>query len=288
MSASNATPITGVVTVSYRSEAVLGTLIDSVAGATSTIYAGIVADNHPDRSIRVIAETAGWGYLPLGNPGYGAAINAAVAALPASVEWIVVTNPDVEFRSGAIDSLISVANTHDRAGAVGPKILEVDGTVYPSARAIPSLRMGVGHALFSRIWPSNPWTARYLRPTSFSPGNPSEVGWLSGACLLLKRSTFERLGGFDESYFMYFEDVDLGVRLGKAGFVSVYDPDAVIVHLQGHSTGTESIQMIDAHHRSARLFIQRKYSGPLLAPVRLILDLGLRVRARVDRRLRAR
>jgi N-acetylglucosaminyl-diphospho-decaprenol L-rhamnosyltransferase len=80
---------------------------------------------------------------------------------------------------------------------------------------------------------------------------------------------------------MYFEDVDLGFRLGKQGFRNVYDPGAEVTHAGAHATGRDGAAMIRAHHVSARLFLSRKYPGPLLWPIRVVLAIGLRIRSDV-------
>src|SRR5659263_451997 len=92
---------------------------------------------------------------------------------------------------------------------------------HPAARELPSLTQGAGHALFGRIWPGNPWTRAYQRRQQ-QAGTERAAGWLSGACLVLRREAFEAVGGFDPSYFMFFEDLDLGERLGRAGWSNVY------------------------------------------------------------------
>ena len=97
--------------------------------------------------------------------------------------------------------------------------------------------------------------------------------------MLVRRTLFEQLQGFDSGYFMYFEDVDLGYRLGKAGYRNVYEPGAHAVHAGAHSTGGESARMIRAHHDSARRFIDRKYAGWWLWPVRVVVRTGLAVRS---------
>src|SRR6185437_7241830 len=103
---------------------------------------------------------------------------------------------------------------------LGPAILSPDGTLYPSARQLPSLGRGIGHALCGWWWPSNPWTAAYRRER----GVPTErlAGWLSGSCMLVRREAFDAVGGFDPAYFMYFEDLDLCERIGRAGWQNVY------------------------------------------------------------------
>lgn len=269
-----------VVTVSYGSGAVLGPWFESLARASATRPTVIVADNRPDDDVAELARAHGARHLALPeNPGYGGAVNAAVADLPPTIRWILVSNPDVAFEPGSIDALRRAGDADPSIGSVGPAILNDDGSLYPSARPVPSLRVGTGHALFSGIWANNPWSRAY-RSVSADPGSPRDVGWLSGSCLLVRRSAFEAIGGFDPGYFMYFEDVDLGYRLGTHGYRNRYEPSARIVHHGAHSTsGGESERMIRAHHESARRFVATKYRGALLAPVRLALAIGLRARA---------
>lgn len=276
------TPRIGVVTVAYRSDDVLPAFLASVAAASAEPVAVVVADNAPDTGgARAAAEAAGAGYVALpANPGYGAAMNAGGATLPASVEWVLIANPDVVLAPGSLDTLRDAAEADGQIAAVGPAVLNPDGSVYPSARAIPSVRTGIGHALFANLWQDNPWTRRYKLETDEAPV-ARDAGWLSGSCLLVRRRVFDELGGFDEGYFMYFEDVDLGYRLGRAGYRNRYEPTATVTHLGAHSTSAESERMIRAHHDSARRFLGRKYAGWYLWPVRATLAVGLALRSRV-------
>lgn len=279
-------PGVAVVTVSYGSAAVLASFLDSVPTASTLRLLTVIADNRPegDPEVRHLAESHEVGYLAVGrNAGYGGAVNAAVATLPPSVEWIVVSNPDIVLAPGAIDAMRATATVDTGVGAVGPAIRTSDGKLYPSARAVPSLRTGIGHALFSNLWPTNPWTRAYHRDAAALAGR-HDAGWLSGACLLVRRSAFEELGGFDEDYFMYFEDVDLGYRLGRAGYRNVYEPTAVVTHVGAHSTSADSGAMVRAHHDSARRFIGKKYRGWWLWPVRAVLTVGLALRSAVVKR----
>ena len=107
------------------------------------------------------------------------------------------------------------------------------------------------------------------------------MGWLSVSFFLVSRKAFEEVGGFDEGYFMFFEDVDLCFRLKQAGYRSVYVPAASITHLGAHSTSAHMRSMVIAHHKSAEKFLSKLYAGPLYAPLRAVLRAGLRVRARL-------
>lgn len=285
MSSRSETPAcrVGVVTVVYRSDDVLPGLLDSLSAAAGEHYALAIADNLPAEGAlaRRLARDHGGAYVPLpSNPGYGAAINAAVAALPDSVTWIVVSNPDVVYRPDSIAELVRVAETDDTIGATGPAVENSDGTIYPSARSIPSLRTGIGHALLGSIWTKNPWTTAY-RNGRAATGERRDVGWLSGSCFVVRRSAFDAVGGFDEKYFMYFEDVDLGYRLGKAGYRSVYVPTARALHTGAHSTDGDSARMARAHHDSAKRFLTTKYRGWYLWPLRAMLSIGLDARSAI-------
>ncbi|WP_150306939.1 glycosyltransferase family 2 protein [Planctomonas psychrotolerans] len=274
-----------IVTVSYNSGRYLAEFLASTYAASTGSTRVVVADNasRDEAEARRITEAAGAIFLPMGsNRGYGYAVNRAVETLPPAVEWVLISNPDVVLEPGSVDELLRVGAAEPTVGAVGPAIQEPDGEYYPSARQLPSLRNGLGHALFANIWPSNPWTRRYRREGQHDAVR--STGWLSGACVLVRRSLFDALGGFDEEYFMYFEDVDLGFRITRAGYRNLYQPAARVMHVGAHATRESSDQMRRAHHRSAYRFLALKYSGWYLAPLRWVLGIGLGVRSRLPRR----
>lgn len=272
-------PVVAVATVSFGSGDVLEGFLESVPASSADPLLVVVADNGTnDPTVAKLTAASSAHYLPLDrNLGYGGAMNEAIRSLPSDVQWVLVSNPDVVLTAGAIDALVAAGNSDSRIGAVGPAIM-TDGEVYPSARAVPSLRTGIGHALFANIWRGNPWTRAYRRDSSSDPVR-RDAGWLSGACVLVRRSAFNALGGFDVGYFMYFEDVDLGHRLGKAGYRNVYEPAAIVMHSGAHATSDHSAWMIAVHHQSARRFLTRKYSGWYLWPVRVALVIGLDLRS---------
>ena len=280
----NIDPTVAIVTVSYNSGRYLADFLDSTLKASEhpeTVIV-LVADNSSADESEARAETEKHGaiFLPVGgNRGYGSAVNHAARHMPDSVRWLLISNPDVVLTPGVVDTLVLTAEQDAEIGAVGPVVREVDGEVYPSARRIPSLRTGLGHALFANVWPDNPWTRSYHRDGETSVRRTT--GWLSGACLLVRREVFDELEGFDESFFMYFEDVDLGWRLGRLGYTNVLEPAAQVVHVGAHSTQSSSSAMRRAHHRSAYRFLAKKYPGVVLSPLRLALRVGLAVRARV-------
>ncbi|MDB6425758.1 glycosyltransferase family 2 protein [Curtobacterium sp. 20TX0008] len=273
-----------IVTVSYESGDVLPAFLASTAAASTRDVEVVVADNDSSTAdaLRRVTESAGARFVAVGaNLGYGAAVNRAVASLDPDVRWVLVSNPDVVLAPGALDRLVATAETDRAIGAVGPRLLEPDGAVYPSARLVPSLRTGLGHAVFANVWQGNPWTKRYRQDGDHTVRR--DAGWLSGACVLVRHDVFERLGGFDEAYFMYFEDVDLGWRIGRLGLRNVYEPEAIATHVGGTATRGSSDRMRRAHHESAYRFLAGKYAAWWLWPLRAVLRLALAVRARATR-----
>jgi N-acetylglucosaminyl-diphospho-decaprenol L-rhamnosyltransferase len=217
-----------------------------------------------------------------GNLGYGTAVNRAMARLAeegGADEWVVIANPDVQWGPGSIDALLDAAARWPRAATLGPLIRNPDGAVYPSARHLPSLIRGGMHAVVGPVWRGNPWSTAYRQERLEPTERP--VGWLSGSCLLVRRAAFEQVGGFDERYFMYFEDVDLGDRLAKAGWQNVYVPTAEVLHHKGHVTGTDPASSLAAHHKSTYIFLADRHSGWWRAPLRWAMRAGLAVRERL-------
>ncbi len=258
----------------------------SLRRATTADVELVIVDNGADHSVpeRVAREQGARLVVAGRNLGYGAAAN--LGARGATQPWLVVANQDIVWHGGSLDTLLDAGEAAG-AGAVGPTLLNPDGTRYPSARALPSLRLGVGHALLVRAWPRNPWTRRYQEGADVTPSADGAVrtaGWLSGACLLLRREAFEAVGGFDEGYFMFFEDVDLGERLGRAGWPNVHVPAAQVTHEQGSSWKARPAPMIRAHHTSARRYLSRRYGRWYQLPLRLALHAGLTVREHLELR----
>lgn len=264
-----------VVCVTYSPGPALETFLTSLGSATTEPYDVVLADNGSEDGA---PERAAGGNVRLlhtgGNVGYGTAAN--LGASDCEADWLVVANPDVVWEPGSLDELLARAAQHPGAGAFGPAIRTPGGALYPSARAFPTLGRGTGHALAGWWWPGNPWTRSYRAEA----GRPIEgpTGWLSGACLLLRLAAFRAVGGFDPTYFMYCEDVDLGRRLADAGWASVYVPSAVVTHTGGHATARQPGPMLRAHHRSVYTYLARQHPGLAAAPLRGALAAGLAAR----------
>lgn len=214
------------------------------------------------------------------NLGYGAAANLGVKTT--AEPFVLICNPDLVVRPGAVRALLERIEQDDSLAIVGPMILDADGQVYPSGREFPGLPEAIGHAFVGLIWGGNPWTRRY-RHLGADQHRSRPADWVSGSCFLVRRLAFDSVAGFDEAYFMYVEDVDLCWRLRRAGWQIWYEPAGEVVHEQGLSASQHPYRMLAAHHRSMWRFAARTADGrerallPLMAAglvARLLLAWG--------------
>ena len=267
----------GVVIVNYNARDHLLECVASLEAAG--VKSIVVVDNaSTDRSEDALAaKHPNVVFLQTGaNLGYGAAAN--LGARTADTEFVLVCNPDTLFDSKAPARLVEALLDHPAAGAAGPRVDTPSGDVYPSARTFPTVTDSIGHGFLGLVWRNNPWSRRYLM-TDRPLDRVQEVGWISGSCMMFRRSSFDQVNGFDESFFMYAEDVDVCRRLAEAGWSTLYVPAARVVHVQGVSSARHPYRMIAAHHRSLFRFAAltaRDGRDRLLLP---LVALGLGTRA---------
>lgn len=188
------------------------------------------------------------------NLGYGRAANAGAAM--SNLPWLLVCNADVVLRPGTVATLVDYLQDHPGVALVGPRVVDVRGVLYPSARLFPDLVEAFGHGLLGQVWKANPYSRRY-KMESWDHAEAAAVDWVSGACFVARRSAWEQVAGFDRGYFMYMEDVDLCWRLGRAGWSVAYQPAAQVTHVQGVSTSQHPYRMISAHHAALWRFAWR-------------------------------
>lgn len=266
-------PEVTIVVVAYSPGHYLDEFLSTLDDAHDRRPPVIVVDNGSvDGSTERAARLPGVEVIEAGsNLGFGAAANIGIRR--ATTNWVLVANPDIVWGHDSLTTLLDAAGRWPNAAAIGPAIVTPEGDLYPSARLLPSLVTGAGHAVLGALWPSNPWTRAYRA----EQGSVQErsTGWISGSCMLLRRDALEQLDGFDAGFFMYFEDVDLCARLHDAGYDVVYAPDAVVTHHQGHAADREPGRMVAEHHRSAYRYLAGRYRGARWLPVRLALRAGL-------------
>jgi N-acetylglucosaminyl-diphospho-decaprenol L-rhamnosyltransferase len=159
-----------------------------------------------------------------------------LGARETSAAFLLFLNPDTELSEGTLADLVRVARDHPRAGIVGPMVRNLDGSAYPSGRTFPSLVDAVGHAFLSPFTRNNPFTRRH-EMGGWDRTTEREVDWVSGCCMLMPRAAFDAVGGFDQGFALYGEELDIATRLRAVGWSVLFTPEVEITHAVGVSTG---------------------------------------------------
>ncbi len=245
-----------VVVVAYNSAATLRGCVEPLT-AIPEVRVTVVDNASPDDSVGAITGVDVDVVRAPRNGGfsYGCNLGAARGCAP----YLLFLNPDARLTGAALERLAAVLRDDPAAGLAAPRILDDDGSLAFSQRRFPRLRSTYSQALFlHRFAPCSAWADELVRdPVAYErPGRPE---WVSGACMLVRRSAYEAIGGFDERFFLYCEDTDLCLRLGQAGYAVRFEPAAEVHHVGGASSGAGETQSIAAR---SRLLYAQKHLGP--------------------------
>lgn len=243
-------PVVSILIVNYRSYDELGSCLRSLRQyepEADVVVVDWASDADAVERLRTTHPEARW-QAESGNRGFGAGVN--LAARLTTAPWLLLLNPDATVEPGLTDTLIASASADPRVAVVGPRILDADGSIQASARRFPgaSAVLGGRSTWLTRIWPGNPLSRFNLLATEMH--DVRTVDWVSGACMLIRREAFDSVGGFDEGYFLYWEDADLCRRLETAGWRTVYDPGAQVHHSAARSSRHARARSLVAFHRS--------------------------------------
>ncbi len=209
------------------------------------------------------------------NLGFAAAANRGVALT--TTPYVAILNPDLVLDPPVSKALVETMERDEGLGLVGPRIRTPDGSLYPSVRMFPNFVDAAGHAFLHFVWPTNPFTRRY-RMLDWDHDMPADVDWVAGTFMMARRRAWDEIGGFDEDFFMYLEDVDLCRRMHDAGWRVGYEPAASVVHVIGCSTDQTPYRMIAIHHLSLWRYALKTTVGPKRLALPLIgVALALRV-----------
>jgi hypothetical protein len=203
------------------------------------------------------------------NLGFSAGVN--LGAKHGSRPFLLLLNPDTVVQGPVPRVLERWLHMHPQTGVAGPRVLNADGTVQASARRFPGLSVVLGgrSAWLTRRFPNN-WLSRWHLPGRHATA-PLDVDWVAGSCMMTTRDAFDRAGGFDEGFFLYWEDADYCCRLKTAGLLSTYVPTVAVQHAGGHSAMRVPTLAIQAFHASALRFhlkhggVVARLSAPLAA-----------------------
>jgi GT2 family glycosyltransferase len=271
------------VVVAYKSSGELTGCLDSIAADAPLGSGVVVVDNaSPDDSTSVAASHSLQPRIVSSakNLGFGGGCNLGAAGSEADALFFL--NPDARLMPGATALLVAAMEDDSTLGVVAPRVIDPTGeSRAASAGAEPSLRSSLGHFLaLGRV----PGLRRILRPVYLADGRVrTHPDWVSGAAMLVRKSAYAAVGGFDERLFMYMEDVDLCRRLREKGWAIGYEPDAVVEHVMGHSQSSDqAVRWYEAYH----LYIARHRGALHARAASLVAALGLGLRALAYRRRR--
>lgn len=250
-------PAVSIVIVNYNAGAHLSRCVASVSAHAGMPAETVVVDNaSTDGSVERVEPGEGVRFIRnVVNVGFGAAVNQGVRATGGST--VLVLNPDCELTPGALPRLAQELTADSRCAVVAPRVLNEDGSYQGNARGDPGMLAGVfgrSRAVTRRL----PWlavgTQQVVPPDATRGAGSILVDWVSGACMLVTRAAFERVGGFDEGYFLFWEDADLCRRFRDDGFTVRFCPDARVVHAVGVSRRTAPERAVRAFHQGAERY----------------------------------
>lgn len=192
------------------------------------------------------------------NIGFAAGINLAVRN--STQPYLLLLNPDALVEGPVPRVLEEWLAAHPDTAVAGPRILNTDGSVQPSARRFPGISAALGgrSTWLSQRFPNNWFSRRHL--LGLTADAPLDVDWIAGSCMMTTRAAFERVGGFDEQFFLYWEDADYCRRLKAMGLKSTYVPGVAVTHAGGHSSEQVLTLAMRAFHASA-LRLHLKHGG---------------------------
>ncbi|MFM6945137.1 MAG: glycosyltransferase family 2 protein [Bacteroidota bacterium] len=271
-----------VIIVNYKVKHFLEVCLDSVFKASKHISTEvIVVDNWSQDdsipylksrfpSVHFIANTV--------NLGFGKANNQAVRI--AQGEYILFLNPDTIVAEDTFDKCIAYLDAHQGVGALGPRLIDGKGKFAPDAKkSFPTLSVAVFKTLgLHKLFPKNAYLNRYYA-AHINEWETAQVEVLSGCCMFVRASILPSIGGaFDESFFMYCEDVDLNYRINKGGYLNMYYPEATVLHFKGESTKKLSYQYVKVFNDALITFVKKHYSAANASLFISFIKLGIALR----------
>ncbi len=197
--------------------------------------------------------------------------------------FVLFLNPDTEWWRGTLADLVAVAAANPQVAIVGPMVRSVVGLPYASGRVFPSIVDAVGHAFMSPITRDNPFTRRY-EMDGWDRSTERVVDWVSGCCMLMRRDAFDAVGGFDEGFALYAEELDIATRLRDAGWAVLFTPVVEVLHAVGISTkGARRPHRLAVMHSDSHYRYYRKHRASGWRRFTLPLAwTALRLRAEID------
>jgi GT2 family glycosyltransferase len=278
-------PKLSIIIVSYNSRAVLEELLASLCGAERALdFEVIVVDNRSvDSTVDMMRRKYPAIHLICNdrNMGFASACNKGVEC--ARGEYVLFLNPDTRIVDDALQKLVLCLDSHPKAGVVTGRLVYPDMTDQGVARTFPQPLNSIfgRHSILTRLFPNNRYSLTYLASRQHESRDLFEVDWVSGACLMVRKQILDDVGSFDGKFFMYWEDADLCYRIKERGWKVLCQPDAIVVHYEGKSSGGKTARTIVEFHRSVYRYYRKHHVRYTLGPKNLLALVGLTTRALV-------
>jgi N-acetylglucosaminyl-diphospho-decaprenol L-rhamnosyltransferase len=190
------------------------------------------------------------------NTGFARANNQG--AKIASGDFLIFINPDTIMTEGAIESMLDYIRSDSSIGIIGPKVLNPDQTIQYSCRKFPTIWSGLfnRYSLMTRLFPNNRYSRDYLM-LDYDHNSIRSVDWVSGCCMMIPVSTFKKINGFDENYFLFIEDVDLCHAVKEVDLRVVYFSNSKIFHKISSSNSQATFRVIIKRHQGMIYYNQK-------------------------------
>ena len=270
-----------IVIVSFNASADLARCLASLAASPPAVdHEVLVVDNQSSDGAPEMVERQFPGVRLLragGNLGFARANNLGIRATTGAL--VLLLNPDTSVPAGAIDRLVGRLRAADTVGAIGPRLVDADGRAELSWGRLPGPFTEGWQKLVGRLHDRGiGWVSRRIDAAS---RRERAVAWVSGACLLVRRSDAEAAGLFDERFFLYWEDADFCAAIRRLGRTVLFSPVADVVHLRGRSAAGASAAVGD-HYRRGQIAFYAKHHPGWVGPLRWFLLLTRRLPAPAD------
>jgi GT2 family glycosyltransferase len=271
-------PDLAVVVVTYNGLPYVERTLESVAGLETVVVdhgstdgtVDLVRERFPE--VRLFEQE---------NLGLAAGWNRGIRET--SAPYVLVLNADAWLVGDAAEQLVRFAEEHERAGYVGPKLLNPDGTLQPSVRSFPTTWRLATEYLFLRKLAPRSRALNAFYGAGFGHDEARVVDFTKGAAFLLRRAAFEEVGPFDEEFFLFSEETDWCYRLRETGWQALFDPDAEAVHVGGASWRPQSATLFREQVKGHLRFLAKHRGRRTADRARRVLLAGLRLRGLVFR-----
>jgi N-acetylglucosaminyl-diphospho-decaprenol L-rhamnosyltransferase len=250
--------------INYRNSATLRDCLDSIFATTHDLkFEVIVVDNNSmDEGLKTVQEKFPQVCFIKNNTNKGFAKANNQAAAISKGETLLILNPDTRLTKNSAQLMLTQLKADSKTGALGPKVLNNDSSLQYSCRTFPTVWTGLfnRYSLLSRLFPNNRHTSRYLMK-DFDHEEIRAVDWVSGCCMMVPKSVFNEIGGFDESHFLFNEDVDLCLTLKHHGYKTLYFPNAKVFHEITTSNHKVPQRIILKRHLGMSHYIEKHFIG---------------------------